>query len=61
MKLLKYFAGSLILSFGVLMVLAIVIRAIGVNLPSEFARYLPIVWFLLAVLIFPLAKKVVRV
>ncbi len=38
-KLLKYFAGSLIISFGVLIVISLIVRAIGIALPSEIARY----------------------
>ncbi len=61
MKLLKYFAGSLIISFGVLIVIALIVRAIGIALPSEIARYLPVIWISLAIFLFPLSKRIVRV
>ena len=61
MKLVKYFVGSLIISFGVLMVLAIMARGIGVDIPDELASYAILVWLALAVLILPWAKNIVRV
>ena len=60
-KFLKYCIGSLIISFGVLMVLAIVMRGIGIQIPDEFARYSLLIWVSLAVLILPWAKKIIRV
>lgn len=61
MKLLKYYIGSLIISFGILLVLAIVMRAIGLDLPSEVEQYLLFIWLGLALLLMPVAKHLVRV
>ncbi|MEM8843823.1 MAG: hypothetical protein AAGB35_02160 [Pseudomonadota bacterium] len=61
MKILKYFAGSLIMSFGLIVVCLLLVRAIGIGLPGDFASYLLIIWLLLAIFMFPLAKKIVRV
>lgn len=61
MKLLKYYIGSLIISFGILMLLAIIMRAIGLSLPKEVEQYLLFIWLGLAVVLMPLAKKLVRV
>lgn len=61
MKLLKYYIGSLIISFGILMLLAIIMRAIGLSLPKEVEQYLLFIWLGLAVILMPLAKKLVRV
>ena len=61
MKLIKYFVGSLIVSFGILLVLAIIVRSMGIDFPQEISRYLPLIWILLAVCIMPFASKIVRV
>ncbi len=61
MKLLKYFAGSLIISFGLLIVLLLIVRAVGIEMPHEFSRYMLLIWASLAVILLPLAKKIVRV
>ena len=61
MKLLKYFTGSLIISFGILMVLAIMARGIGFEIPDELAHYAVLIWFGLAALILPWAKTLIRV
>lgn len=60
-KLLKYFVGSLIISFGFLMVLAIIMRGIGIQVPDEVSRYSLLIWGSLAVLILPWAKNIIRV
>ncbi len=61
MKLLKYFSGSLIISFGILLVIAILLMAIQVELPEYAARYLLIIWVSLAIVISPFTKKIIRV
>lgn len=61
MKLLKYFAGSLIISFGILLVIGVVLRAAEVQVPDVIGDYLLIVWISLAIVISPFAKKIIRV
>lgn len=61
MKLLKYFSGSLIISLGLLIVLAIIVRAIGISLPPEISRYFLLAWVLLAIIIMPFTSKIIRV
>lgn len=61
MKLLKYFSGSLIISFGILMVIAMLVRSIGIDLPDGISRYLLLIWVSLAILLIPFAKKIIRV
>ncbi|GJM08374.1 MAG: hypothetical protein DHS20C11_06500 [Lysobacteraceae bacterium] len=61
MKLLKYFAGSLIISFGILMVIVFIAVSFGVDAPQEILRYLLLTWVLLAICIMPFAKKIIRV
>lgn len=61
MKFVKYFAGSLIISFGVLLVAGMLLRAVQVELPEEVARYGLLIWVSLAVVISPFARKIIRV
>ena len=60
MKLLKYFVGSLIISFAILLVVAMVMVSIQVALPEAVSRYLLWIWLGMAVVLLPLAKKIVR-
>lgn len=61
MKLVKYFVGSLIISFGVLMLLAIVLKAVEFSLPEVIASNLLWIWIGLALVISPFAKNFIRV
>lgn len=61
MKILKYFVGSLIISFAILLVVAMVMVSIQVPLPEAVSRYLLWIWLAMAVALLPLAKKIVRV
>jgi len=61
MKLIKYFFGSLIISFGILMVIAIIVRSFGIDVPHEISRYLLLIWVSLAILILPFAYKIIKV
>lgn len=57
---MKYIIGSLILSFGVLLVAVIILMSINVRAPEDGATYLAITWGVLAVLMYPIAKKIIR-
>ncbi len=61
MKFLKYMAGSLIISFGILLVMIILLRSLQLEAPDGVGLYLGITWIVLAVLTYPLAKKIMRV
>lgn len=61
MKLLKYIAGSLIISFGILIVLSIVLRAAGIELPNELSGNFFLMWIALGIVSLPFSKKIVRV
>lgn len=61
MKLLKYFAGCLIISFGLLMLIVFAAGAFGVDATNEILRYLLLAWVLLAICIMPFAKRIIRV
>lgn len=61
MNILKYFAGSLIISFAILLVVAMVMVSIQISLPEAVSRYLLFIWLGLAVALLPVAKKIVRV
>ena len=61
MKYVKYMIGSLITSFGFLLVLVVLVRAMGIEAPKDIMLYLGIAWLVLAILSLPLAKRLVRV
>ena len=61
MKYIKYTAGSLIISFGIILVVLILLNALHIEPPEDIARYLGIAWILLAIATYPLAKRIVRV
>jgi hypothetical protein len=57
---MKYIIGSLIISFGFLLVLVIVLMALRVQAPENVMEYLGLAWALLAVVAYPLAKRLIR-
>ena len=59
-KNMKYIIGSLILSFGILFVAAVLLISLGVQAPESVIKYLGLAWVLLAIVTYPLAKKLVR-
>lgn len=54
---MKYIIGSLIISFGVLFVAVIVLRSLHVEAPDHIMNYLGLAWALLAIVTYPIAKK----
>ena len=61
MKFIKYMAGSLIISFGILLVVVILLRSLQLEAPEDIPLYLGIARISLAVVTYPLAKKIMRV
>jgi hypothetical protein len=61
MKFLKYMAGSLIISFGILFVLIILLRSLQIQAPNDIFTYLGLAWVGLAIILYPVAKKFIRV
>ncbi len=57
---MKYFIGSLIITFGILMVGVIVLNAMNIKATDDTFLYLGIAWAVLAVLFYPFAKKIMR-
>ncbi len=57
---MKYVIGSIIISFGILVVGLIILTAIQVKAPSNALEYFGLAWVILAVLSYPLARKLVR-
>ena len=57
---MKYIIGSLIISFGILLVLTIISISMGFTAPEGSMKYYAIAWLVLAILSYPLAKKIVR-
>lgn len=57
---MKKISGSLIISFGFLLLIVIFWRSLNVKAPENIMTYLGITWPLLAIVIYPLAKKLIR-
>ena len=57
---MKYIIGSLIISFGILLVGMIVLMAINIRAPENGLQYFGIAWLVLAILVYPFSKKIVR-
>lgn len=57
---MKYVVGSVIISFGILFVIVVVLNAAQVKAPGNIMEYLALAWLLLAIVSYPLAKKIVR-
>ena len=57
---MKYIIGSLIISFGILLVLLIISISLNLQAPENGMKYFLVAWGVLAVFTYPLAKKIVR-
>lgn len=57
---MKYIIGSFIMSFGFLLILVFVLGSFNVKAPDNVMIYLGIAWIVLAILAYPLARKIVR-
>ena len=57
---MKYVMGSLIISFGILLVLVVLSMSLNVKAPANGMKYFILAWGILAIFTYPLAKKVVR-
>jgi len=57
---MKYVLGSLIISFGFIFVVILLLRSLNVQAPDDVMEYLGWAWALLAIIAYPLAKKLMR-
>jgi len=57
---MKYIVGSFIISFGILFVTIVVLNAMNIKAPDDIGTYLAIAWVVVAIVSYPLAKKVIR-
>ena len=57
---MKYIAGSLIISFGIIFVAVVLLMSMNVQLTDSMTTYLGLAWVLLAIVTYPLAKKLIR-
>ena len=57
---MKYIFGSLMISFGILFVGLILMRTMPFDPPEDMLMYVGIAWAVLAVLTYPLAKRLIR-
>ena len=61
MKFLKTYIGCLIISFGIFFVIGVILMAAGIKLPEVVSSYLLEIWLLIALIIYPFARKIIRV
>lgn len=57
---MKYIVGSFIISFGVLLIVVLILGSLKVKAPENIMTYLGIAWVVLAIIAYPLARKIVR-
>ncbi len=57
---MKYIIGALIISFGLLFLIVVVLNAMGIRAPDNSLQYMGIAWAVLALLLYPVAKKIIR-
>lgn len=57
---MKYLVGSLIISFGILVVVICVLVSMSFEAPDGAMKYLGLAWLLLSIICYPIAKKLVR-
>ena len=55
---MRYITGSIIISFGILFVVIVVLNAAGVKAPKDVMQYLGIAWVVLAIISYPIARKI---
>ena len=57
---MKYIVGSLIISFGALLVIVVVLNSMQIKAPANALEYLGIAWGVLALVLYPVARKIIR-
>ncbi|WP_165869085.1 hypothetical protein [Thiogranum longum] len=57
---MKYIVGSLIISFGIIFVAVVLLISLNVQAPESVMKYLGLAWAVLAIVSYPLAKKLIR-
>ena len=57
---MKYIFGALIISFGILFVMVVLLVSLNIPLTENVMNYLGIAWIVIAIIVYPFAKKVVR-
>ena len=57
---MKYIIGSLIISSGILFVAILMMMSLNVQAPDGIVKYLAWAWIILAIVAYPLARKLIR-
>jgi len=57
---MKYIIGSLIISFGILLVAVMLLISLNVKAPEDGVKYFMLAWGVMAIFSYPIAKKIVR-
>ena len=57
---MKYIAGSLIISFGLLFIGVVLSNAMGIKAGDDLFTYLGVAWLVLAAMVYPFSKNLIR-
>ena len=57
---MRYLLGSMIISVGLVFVAVVIMNATGVKATDNTLKYLGIAWAVLSIVMYPLAKKIMR-
>lgn len=61
MRFIKTYIGSLIISVGLILVVGMAVGAMGLEFPRLISDHLLETWLLVALVLYPLARKIIRV
>ena len=56
---MKYIAGSLIISFGLLFIGVVLSNAMGIKAGDDLFTYLGVAWLVLAAMVYPFSKNLI--
>jgi hypothetical protein len=57
---MRFLIGAVVISFGLLFLVMVVLNAMGIKSPSDSPAHFGLVWLVLAVVCYPLARKIMR-
>ena len=57
---MRFIIGALIISIGLLFVGMVILNAMGIKSPTDTPAHFGIAWLVMAVLCYPIARKIMR-
>jgi len=57
---MKYIFGAIIISFAFILIAIFLLATLKIDLTEDIEKYIGIAWIILAIVCYPLAKKIVR-